>query len=147
MSLIEKGREKSPWIYHLNTGSCNACDIEIMALLGPKYDAERFGIKLAASPKHADIVLITGPVTTQCRERMLNVLSQVPEPRVIVAVGSCPASGNVFKDSYCIDGPLDKWTEVDVMVAGCSPKPEAILKGILQAVKILNSRRREQENV
>ena len=89
MSLIEKGRKKSPWIYHLNTGSCNGCDIEIMALLGPKYDAERFGVKLAASPKHADIVLITGPVTTQCRERMINVLSQVPEPRVIVSVGSC----------------------------------------------------------
>lgn len=71
MSLIEKGRKKSPWIYHLNTGSCNGCDIEIMALLGPKYDAERFGVKLAASPKHADIVLITGPVTTQCRERMI----------------------------------------------------------------------------
>ena len=131
MSLIEKSREKSPWIYHLNTGSCNGCDIEIMALLGPKYDAERFGVKLTASPKHADIVLITGPVTTQCRERMINVLSQVPEPKVIVSVGS-------------VDGPLDKWTKVDVSVAGCSPKPEAILKGILEAVEILNKRRREE---
>ena len=147
MSLIEKGREKSPWIYHLNTGSCNGCDIEIMALLGPKYDAERFGVKLTASPKHADIVLITGPVTTQCRERMINVLSQVPEPRVIVSVGSCPASGNVFKDRYSVDGPLDKWTKVDVSVAGCSPKPEAILKGILEAVEILNERRREEYHV
>ena len=106
MSLIEKSREKSPWIYHLNTGSCNGCDIEIMALLGPKYDAERFGVKLTASPKHADIVLITGPVTTQCRERMINVLSQVPEPKVIVSVGSCPASGNVFKDSTLL---MDLW--------------------------------------
>lgn len=147
MSLIEKGRKKSPWIYHLNTGSCNGCDIEIMALLGPKYDAERFGVKLAASPKHADIVLITGPVTTQCRERMINVLSQVPEPRVIVSVGSCPASGNVFKDSYCVDGPLEKWTKVDVSVVGCSPKPEAILKGILESVEILNDRRRQENNV
>ena len=101
-------------------------------------------MKLTSSPKHADIVLITGPVTTQCRERMINVLSQVPEPKVIVSVGSCPASGNVFKESYSVDGPLDKWTKVDVSVAGCSPKPEAILKGILEAVEILNKRRREE---
>ncbi len=144
MSLMEKARVKSPWLYHLNTGSCNGCDIEIVGLLGPRYDVERFGVKLTGSPRHADIVLITGPVTAQSKDRMLNVLSQVPEPRVIVSVGSCPATGNVFKDSYCIDGPLDKWVKVDVAVAGCSPKPEAIIKGILEAVKILNERREEE---
>lgn len=140
MSIIEKSRKKSPWIYHLNTGSCNGCDIEIMALLGPAYDIERFGVKFTGSPRHADIVVITGPVTTQCRERMLTVLSQVPEPRVIVSIGSCPATGNVFKDSYSVDAPLDKWVKVDVTVAGCSPKPEAIAKGILEAVEILNKK-------
>ena len=131
MSLIEKSREKSPWIYHLNTGSCNGCDIELLALLGPRYDVERFGVKFVGSPRHADIIVVTGPVTVQSRNRMLKVLSQVPDPKVVVAIGSCPASGNVFKDSYAIDGPLDKWIKVDVTVAGCSPKPEAILKGIL----------------
>ena len=144
MGLKSHSRKKAIHLMLVYTGGCNGCDIEIMALLGPKYDAERFGVKLTASPKHADIVLITGPVTTQCRERMINVLSQVPEPKVIVSVGSCPASGNVFKDSYSVDGPLDKWTKVDVSVAGCSPKPEAILKGILEAVEILNKRRREE---
>ena len=81
----------------------------------------------------------------QSRDRMLRVLSQVPEPKVVVSIGSCPASCNVFKGSYSVDGPLDKWTKVDVTVAGCAPKPEAIAKGILEAVEILN-KKREDEN-
>lgn len=145
MSMIEKGRKRSPWIYHVNTGSCNGCDIELLALLGPRYDIERFGVKLAGSPRHADIVVVTGPVTVQSRDRMLRVLSQVPEPKVVVSIGSCPASCNVFKGSYSVDGPLDKWTKVDVTVVGCAPKPEAIAKGILEAVEILN-KKREAEN-
>ena len=90
MGLMSLSKEKSPWIYHLNTGSCNGCDIELVALLGPRYDVERFGVKLTGSPKHADIVIVTGPVTTQSRERMLRVLSQVPEPKVVMSIGSCP---------------------------------------------------------
>ena len=109
MGLMSLSKEKSPWIYHLNTGSCNGCDIELVALLGPRYDVERFGVKLTGSPKHADIVIVTGPVTTQSRERMLRVLSQVPEPKVVMSIGSCPMSCNVFKGSYSVDGPLDKW--------------------------------------
>ena len=144
MSIIENGRGKSPWLYHVNTGSCNGCDIEILALLGPKYDVERFGIKLAGTPRHADIVVVTGPVTTQSRERMLRVLEQVPEPRVIVSIGSCPATCHVFKDSYSVDGPLDKWVKVDVAVAGCSPKPEAIAQGILKAIEILKKKRKDE---
>ena len=147
MSIIEKGKEKSPWIYHVNTGSCNGCDIEILALLGPKYDVERFGVKVAGSTRHADIVVVTGPVTTQSRERMLRVLEQVPEPRVIVSIGSCPATCHVFKGSYCIDGPLDKWVNVDVAVAGCSPKPEAIAQGIFKAIEILKKKRKEEYHV
>ena len=147
MALVEKSREKSPWIYHLNTGSCNGCDIELLALLGPRYDIERFGVKVAGSPRHADIVVVTGPITVQSRDRMIKVLSQVPEPKVVVSIGSCPASGNVFKGSYAIDGPLDKWTSVDVAVAGCSPKPEAIAKGILKAVEILNKKREVETHV
>lgn len=144
MAIIEKGREKSPWIFHLNTGACNGCDIELVALLGPRYDVERFGVKLTGSPRHADIVVVTGPVTTQSRERMLRVLSQVPEPKVVVAVGSCPATCNVFKGSYSVDGPLEKWTKVDVFIGGCSPKPEAIAKGILEATEILKKRKEEE---
>lgn len=130
-----------------STGSCNGCDIELLALLGPRYDVERFGVKFVGSPRHADIIVVTGPVTVQSRNRMLKVLSQVPDPKVVVAIGSCPASGNVFKDSYAIDGPLDKWIKVDVTVAGCSPKPEAIAQGILKAVEILNKKREEETYV
>ena len=147
MSIIENGRKKSPWIYHVNTGSCNGCDIELVALLGPRYDIERFGVKLAGSPRHADIVVVTGPVTSQSRDRMLRVLAQVPEPKVIVSIGSCPASCNVFKGSYSVDGPLDKWTNVDITFAGCAPKPEAIAKGILEAIELLNKKREEYEYV
>lgn len=141
MGLMSLSKEKSPWIYHLNTGSCNGCDIELVALLGPRYDVERFGVKITGSPKHADIVIVTGPVTTQSRERMLRVLSQVPEPKVVMSIGSCPMSCNVFKGSYSVDGPLDKWTKVDVAVGGCAPKPEAIIQGLVEAVKILKDKR------
>ena len=143
MSIIEEGRAKSPWIYHINTGSCNGCDIELVALLGPKYDIERFGVKLSGTPKHADIVVVTGPVTTQSKDRMLRVLSQIPEPRVIMSLGSCPISCNVFKGSYSVEGPLDKWCHVDVSVGGCAPKPEAIIEGLLKAVEILKKKRVE----
>lgn len=141
MGLIEDSMTKSPWLYHINTGSCNGCDIELVALLGPRYDVERFGVKLSGTPKHADIVMITGPVTSECKDRMLRVLSQVPEPRVIVSVGTCPMSCNVFKGSYSVEGPLDKWTHVDVSIGGCAPKPEAIIEGILKAVEILKKKR------
>ena len=92
-------------------------------------------------------MVVTGPITVQSRDRMIKVLSQVPEPKVVVSIGSCPASGNVFKGSYAIDGPLDKWTNVDITVAGCAPKPEAIAKGILEAIELLNKKREEYEYV
>lgn len=139
--LVEKSRTMSPWIYHLNTGSCNGCDIELISLLGPKFDVERFGVKLTGTPRHADIVVVTGPVTAQSKDRMLRILSQVPDPKVIVSLGSCPVSCNVFKGSYSVVGPLDKWVDVDVSVGGCAPKPEAMIDGILKAVEILKEKR------
>lgn len=140
--LIEISSTMSPWIYHLNTGSCNGCDIELISLLGPRYDIERFGVKFSSTPRHADIIVVTGPVAAQTKDRMLRVISQVPEPKVIVSLGSCPMSCNVFKGSYSIVGPLDKWAKVDVQVAGCPPKPEAIIDGIMKAVEILRNKRR-----
>ena len=141
MGILKKGIEKSPWVYHINTGSCNGCDIELVALLGRSYDIERYGVKLVGSPRHADIVIVTGPVTSQSKDRMLKVISQVPDPKVIVSLGSCPMSCNVFKGSYSVDGPLDKWVDVDVSVGGCAPKPEAIIKALKKAVDILSEKR------
>ena len=139
--LIAASTAKSPWIYHVNTGSCNGCDIELVAVLTPRYDAERFGFKLAGTPRHADIVVITGPVTSQSKERLLRTLEQVPEPRVIVTLGSCPKSGNVFKGSYSVEAPVDNFVDVDVSIAGCTPKPEAIIEGLYKAAQILKEKR------
>jgi len=141
--LIAKSAAKSPWLYHVNTGSCNGCDIEVVAALTPRFDAERFGMKLAGTPRQADIVVVSGPITSQSKERLIRTLEQVPEPRVIVSVGSCPQSGNVFKGSYSIEGPLDKYCHVDVTVAGCACKPETIIEGLAQATAILQKKREE----
>ena len=139
--LIAKSAAKSPWIYHINTGSCNGCDIELVAVLTPRYDAERFGFKLAGTPRHADIVVVSGPITTQSKDRLIRTLEQVPEPKVVVSLGSCPRSCNVFKGSYSVEGPLDKYTKVDVSVAGCTPKPEAVIEGLYKAAQILQEKR------
>ena len=139
--IIANATAKSPWIYHINTGSCNGCDIELVAVLTPRYDAERFGFKLAGTPRHADIVVVSGPITSQSKDRLVRTLEQVPEPKVVVSLGSCPQSGNVFKGSYSIEGPLEKYVHVDVAVAGCSPKPEAVIEGLYKATQILKEKR------
>jgi len=142
--IIDNSMAKSPWIYHINTGSCNGCDIELVSVITPRYDAERMGFKLTGTPRHADIVVVSGPVTSQSKERLVRTLAQVPEPRVIVSLGSCPRSCNVFKGSYSVEGPLDKFCEVDVSVAGCTPKPEAIIDGLALAAQILKEKRRQK---
>jgi membrane-bound hydrogenase subunit mbhJ len=142
--LIEKGLNKSPWILHVNAGSCNGCDIELVALLTPRYDVERMGFKLAGTPRHADIVVVSGPITSQSKDRLIRTLAQVPDPKVVVAIGSCPQSGNVFKGSYSVEGPLNKYVHVDVNIAGCAPKPEAIIAGLAKAVEILKHKRRDK---
>ena len=129
-NLIAESAAKSPWLFHINSGSCNGCDIELVAVLTPRYDVERLGFKLAGSPRQADIVVVTGPVTRQSLDRVLSAISQVPEPRCIVTMGSCPQSGNVFKGSYSVCAPLSKYVPVDVDIAGCAPKPEAIIDGL-----------------
>ncbi len=141
--LIDNSMAKSPWIFHVNAGSCNGCDIELVSVLTPRYDAERLGFRLTGTPRQADIVVVSGPITLQTRDRLKRVLEQVPEPYVVVSLGSCPKSGNVFKGSYAIDGPLDKYTHVDVSVAGCTPKPEAIVAALAKATEILKEKRKE----
>jgi membrane-bound hydrogenase subunit mbhJ len=143
--LIENSAAKSPWLFHVNTGSCNGCDIELVSVITPRYDAERLGFKLAGTPKHADIVVVTGPVTEQSRERLVRTLSQIPDPKVVVAMGSCPQSCNVFKGSYSVAGPLDKYTHVDVNIAGCAPKPEAVIAGLAKAAEILKQKVRDRK--
>ena len=141
--LIDKSMSKSPWIFHINAGSCNGCDIELVSVLTPRYDAERLGFRLTGTPRQADIVVVSGPITLQTRDRLVRTLSQVPEPYVVVSLGSCPRSGNVFRGSYSVAGPLDKYTHVDVSVGGCTPKPEAIVAALARAAEILAEKRKE----
>jgi len=128
---------RSPWVFHVNSGSCNGCDIEIIAALTPRYDAERFGVKLVGSPRHADILLVTGPVTNQSLERVKLVYEQTPDPKIVIAVGACPTGGSVFYESPFTNAPLDKHIPVDVYVPGCPPRPEAILYGVVLALEKL----------
>ncbi len=126
----------SPWVLHFNSGSCNGCDIEILATLTPRYDVERFGIQLQASPRQADILLCTGPVTRQARERLLRIYEQMPEPKFVVAIGSCALSGGVFQGCYNVMGGIDQVIPVNAFIPGCPPRPEAIIDGV---VKLLSS--------
>ncbi len=127
----------SPWAIHFNSGSCNGCDIEILATLTPRYDLERFGVKLQGSPRHADILICTGPVTRLARERLLRTYEQMPEPKFVMAVGSCGTSGGVFHGCYNIIGGIEEVLPVNVFVPGCPPRPEAIIDGIVQLLQSL----------
>ncbi|RXG66362.1 NADH-quinone oxidoreductase subunit B [Candidatus Atribacteria bacterium 1244-E10-H5-B2] len=133
MVRLNKYFERSLWVFHLNTGSCNGCDIEIIASLTPRYDLERFGIKLVGSPKHADVLLVTGPVTGRMVDRVKRIYEQTPDPKAVIAIGTCGTSGGVFYNSYNLSGSIDKVIPVDVYIPGCPPRPEAIINGVLQA--------------
>ncbi len=137
-NVVKWARIKSPWVLHFNTGACNGCDIEVLAALIPRVDAERFGVLLKHSPRHADVLVVTGAVTKQCLPRLKRIYDQMPSPKFVVAIGMCACSGGIFDGSYNIIGGVDKVLKVDAYVPGCPPKPEAIMHGVialLDAVK------------
>ncbi len=130
--LTRWSRIKSPWILHLNSGACNACDIEVVAALTPRFDVERFGVLLKATPRHADVIISTGPVTRQLRNRIIRIYEQTPDPKFVVAVGACAMSGCVYRGAYNIMGGLDQVIPVDIYVPGCPARPDAILDGVVK---------------
>lgn len=122
---------RSPWVFHVNTGGCNGCDIEIVDTLTPYFDVERFGIKRVSSPKHADILLVTGPVTRQSVGTFLNAYEAAPDPKLVVAIGNCACGGGIWHDSFATMGGVSNVVPTDVYIPGCPPKPEALIHGIL----------------
>jgi membrane-bound hydrogenase subunit mbhJ len=143
MALSAKPIKKSPWVFHVNTGACNNCDIEIVDLLTPRFDVERFGIKVVGSPRHADALLVTGVVTAQAAPRLREVYRQTAKPCVVFAIGACACGTGIFHTGYHVVGPVDKIIkEIDpnaiiAYVPGCPPKPEAIISGVVKALSIL----------
>jgi membrane-bound hydrogenase subunit mbhJ len=131
---LSRAFNRSLWVFHFNSGSCNGCDIEIVAAITPRYDPERFGVRLVGSPKHADVLLVTGPVTHDMRDRLRRVYDQMAEPKLVMCIGTCGQSGGVFYDSYNLDGPVGDVIPVDVYVPGCAPRPEAIIDGVVKAI-------------
>jgi NADH-quinone oxidoreductase B subunit len=132
--LTSWARKKSVWVFHVNAASCNGCDIEILASLTPRYDIERLGVELVPSPRHADVLLVTGTVNSLMKDRLKVIYEQMPEPRHVVAVGACALGGGVMKDCYNAGRGIDGVIPVDLYIPGCPPRPEAIIFGIMKLV-------------
>lgn len=136
---IDRRLGRSLHIRHLDAGSCNGCDSEIAALLNPFHDIQRLGIDFVASPRHADLLLVTGVMTRNLEEAAIRTLEAMPEPRLVVAVGACAISGGVFAGSYAHRSGIAGVLPVDVFVPGCPPRPEALIQGLLVAVGRMGS--------
>ena len=135
MGLKENILTRSIYVFHLSSGSCNNCDIELLDCLTPRYDIERFGIVLVGSVKHADALLCTGSTNRLCVPRIKKLYEQMPKPGFVVALGACGSSRGLFKDSYNTGEPLDEIIPVDMYISGCPPKPEAIIAGLVKLIE------------
>jgi Ni,Fe-hydrogenase III small subunit len=128
-------------IRHVDAGSCNGCELEIHACNSPYYNLERLGVRFVASPRHADLLLVTGPVSRHMEEALRRTYDATPEPKLVVAIGDCGCSGGIFGESYASRGRVSNVIPVDVAVPGCPPEPAAIIQGILTAVSSASGRR------
>ncbi len=137
---LYKELRKSIYLLHVDAGSCNGCDIEVLDALTPYFDIERFGMKLVASPKQADAVIVTGPVTRQFKRFLKRIYEYLPKPTAVVAVGSCACGGGIWHDTYNVIGGVDKVIPVDVYVPGCPPRPSAIIHGVLVALGVIEQK-------
>lgn len=122
---------RSLWIRQVDAGSCNGCELEIHALNNAFYDLERFGLRFVASPRHADVLLVTGPVTKNMREALERTYTATPDPKWVVAVGDCAVDGGVFSGSYAVVGGVEQVIPVDLHIRGCPPRPIELLRGLL----------------
>ena len=135
MSYLTKwARKRSIWVFAVDAASCNGCDIEIVASLTPRYDTERLGVELVGSPRHADVLLVTGTVNPPTRDVLKRIYDQMPEPKLVVAIGACALGSGVMKGCYNVGHGVDTVIPVDAFIPGCPPRPEAILYGILKLI-------------
>jgi membrane-bound hydrogenase subunit mbhJ len=138
--LCQKAFRRSIWVYHANSGGCNGCDIEVLNVLTPYYDAERFGIRLVGSPRHADVMLCQGPASRATAKALKKAYEAMPAPKLVFAVGSCACGGGMWFDSYSIIGPVEKVIPVHYYIPGCPPRPEAILFGVAVALGLVDKK-------
>jgi len=138
---VNWARRKSPWVIHFNTGSCNACDIEVVDAITPRFDLERFGVLLKGSPRHADVLVCSGPVTMQIEKRLVRIYEQMAEPKFVIAVGSCACSGGIFRGCYSVKGGIDSAIPVSMYVPGCPASPEAIIDAVAKLLGSLKEKK------
>jgi len=138
--FLKKYFRRSLWVYHCNSGGCNGCDIEVVNVLTPYYDVERFGIKLVGSPRHADVMLCQGPAGRATASALKRAYEAVPEPKLVFAVGSCASGGGIWHDTYSIIGPIEKVIPVHFYIPGCPPRPEAIIYGVALALGLVEKK-------
>ncbi len=138
--IVSWARQKSPWVLHFNTGACNACDIEFIASTTPRFDVERIGVLCKGTPRHADVLVCSGPVTMQVKNQLIRIYEQMPQPKLVLAVGTCACSGGVFDGCYGVQGGINTAIPVAVYVPGCPVRPEAIIDGILKVLPMLDGK-------
>ncbi len=134
MSFAVNALTKSLWVFHMAGSPCNNCDIEILDLLTPKYDAERFGILLVGSVRHADVLLVTGAFNKKAAKRAKTIYEQAAKPVVVIAIGGCACTGGMFRDSYNVDQPIGDIIPINAYIPGCPPKPEAMLSAVVKLI-------------
>jgi len=139
-NLCKKMFTRSLWVYHCNSGACNGCDIETLDILTPFYDVERFGIKLVASPRHADVMLVTGAITRPMLPLVKRAYEAIPSPKLVFGVGSCASGGGAWFDSYQVIGGAEKAVPVNYLIPGCPPRPEAIVYGVALALGLVEKK-------
>lgn len=148
MGLLQKainwGTRKSPWIIHFNAGACNGCDIETIDALTPRFDMERMGVVQEGSPRHADVLVCTGAVTLQTRDRLKQIYEQMPAPKFVIAIGTCACTGGIFDGCYCVAGGIDTVIPVDVYIPGCAVRPEAIIGAVQKLLDTLKPQKRRR---